>query len=176
MDRVRLNSTDDSRFSQAWELYRESFPIYEQRRLEEQAQAMAQPDYHFEVLYQAGRFVGIMLYWRHMDFVYLEHFAVTPALRGGGLGTKALGLLLDEGARVILEIDPVRDDVSRRRLKFYQGLGLAQNPYKHIHPPYRDGYNGHSLEVLSSGGELEADAYNEFAFYLNNRVMEYAQK
>lgn len=175
MERVRLTDIKDSAFAEAWELYEKSFPIYEQRRIAQQEAVMSQPDYHFEVLYQGGRFAGIMLYWRQDKFVYLEHFAIVPSLRGGGLGTKALGLLLEDGVTVILEIDPVQDEISRKRLGFYQGLGFVCSPFKHIHPPYRQQFTGHRLEVMSSGRELSVEEYNDFAFYLNNRVMEYSE-
>lgn len=176
MDRIRLKDMDDPAFGECWQLYWDAFPVYEQRRKEEQRGAMMQPDYHFDAIYQAGRFVGIMLYWKQKDFIYLEHFAIAPGLRGGGFGTKALSMLLDEGTQVILEIDPVKDEISEKRLHFYQSLGFCRNEFKHIHPPYRHQFTGHALEVLSSGGELDTAKYNDFAFYLNNRVMEYSEQ
>ena len=102
---------------------------------------------------------------------YVEHFAIAPQLRGTGIGTRALEQLREEGRRVLLEIDPPVDEVSRRRQRFYEKAGFCANPFHHIHPPYRRGFSGHALVVMTSSGLVTPAEYQDFARYLDQVVM-----
>src|SRR5699024_998991 len=112
-----------------------------------------------------------ILYWEQPNFFYVEHFCVLPQLRGMGFGSRALELLQAKGKPVILEIDPPRDAVSRRRKGFYERCGFAENPFAHLHPPYRRGAAGHDLVVMSSPAALTEEEYDRFAAFLNGHVM-----
>ena len=101
----------------------------------------------------------------------MEHFAIAPELRGGGVGARALAELCGQGIPVILEIDPPVDEISIRRQHFYERCGFAKNPFPHVHPPYRKGFRGHPLVVMSAPGVLPQETYDHFAGYLQNTVM-----
>lgn len=176
MKRIRITDPGDPLFARAWELYNNSFPLHEQRLAADQQAVLADEGYHFEVLEQAGRFIGILLYWENARFIYIEHLAIEPAYQGGGMGTKIMDTLMQAGKKIILEIDPIEDQRSANRLNFYTSMGFKENAYLHIHPPYRAEYEGHRLHLLSWPERLEADAYNAFTFYLNNKVMAYAEQ
>lgn len=72
---------------------------------------------------------------------------------------------------VILEIDPIVDDTSRARLRFYERCGFRQNGFRHRHPAYREDYQPHPLVVLSSGRQITPDEYEEFFRNLKETVM-----
>ncbi|MEA4921093.1 MAG: GNAT family N-acetyltransferase [Clostridiaceae bacterium] len=175
MKRIRINDINDELFEDAWKLYCESFPLNEQRALDDQKNAMMQEDYHFEALVQAGRFIGILLYWEQSGFIFVEHFAIASNMRSGGLGTKVMGLLLENQKAVILEIEPVSDEQSEKRLNFYARLGFLKNNFMHIQPPFRRQFTGHRLELMSYPEKLNIEIYNEFAIYFHNRVMEFSE-
>ncbi|MBQ9925906.1 MAG: GNAT family N-acetyltransferase [Clostridia bacterium] len=176
MKRIRITDPGHSLFARAWKLYEKSFPLHEQRLPEDQEAVLAEPGYHFEVLEQAGRFVGLVLYWENARFIYIEHLAIDPSMRGAGMGTKIMDLLMQSGKQIILEIDPVEDQLSANRLNFYKRMGFKENAFLHIHPPYRAQFEGHKLHLLSWPARLENDAYNAFTFYLTNKVMAYAEQ
>lgn len=169
--RVRLTGPEDPRFPPAFALYQGSFPIYERRTRAAQAARLGHPEYHFDLLLEGEALRGILLFWEAGDFRYVEHFAILPELRGSGAGSRALAQFLNEGVPVILEIDPPRDEISRRRLGFYRRCGFAENPWPHVHPPYRSGYAGHPLVVLSAPAPLSQEEYARFARYLGETVM-----
>jgi len=152
-------------------LYEASFPRHEQRLPDEQRAVLSHPEYHFSQLFDGAEFVGLLLYWEAEDFRYVEHFCVRPELRGRRYGAKALEELGRDGKTVVLEIDPPVDDIARRRQGFYQRCGFAVNPYPHVHPPYRKGFRGHPLVVMSAPGALTQETYDRFAGYLQNAVM-----
>lgn len=175
MKNLRITDINDESFETAWKLYCESFPPNEQRALDDQKNAMMQEDYHFEALVQAGRFVGILLYWEQAGFIFVEHFAIASDMRSGGLGTKAMGLLQENKKPVILEIEPVTDEQSQKRLNFYARLGFIKNDYIHIQPPYKRQFTGHKLELLSYPQKMSIEEYKEFTLYFHNRVMEFTE-
>lgn len=168
---IRLVSNDDPYYVDAMNLYAISFPYHEQREAASQASIMSDPAYHFDMIFDEDRFVGIILNWQTDSFVYVEHFCIMPDLRGQGYGKRALELLAAQGKTVILEIDPPVDDVSIRRKGFYESAGYMENPFTHVHPPYHRDHKGHELVVMSSPNALTEAFYQEFNAYLCSVVM-----
>ena len=171
MEFIRLTDPGDLRFGPAFALYEGSFPLHEQRTRPAQAARLSHPEYRFTLLWEGGRLLGILLYWEGPGFRYVEHFAIAPELRGQGTGAQVLAELLGQSVPVILEIDPPVDEVSIRRKYFYERCGFTENPFPHIHPPYRKNFQGHPLVVLSAPEALSREGYDRFARYLQNTVM-----
>ena len=176
MDLVRINTVAHADFKEAMDLYSVSFPVYEQRRLEEQEQVMPEAGYHFNLLYEDEKFIGLLLFWQHDEFIYVEHFCTLPKLRGQGYGQRILSELAKLGKTIILEIDPPNDELSLRRQRFYERAGYVANEFGHVHPPYRAEYAGHALFVMSYPQPLSLAAYHSFNEYLRYKVMLYAEK
>lgn len=158
-------------FSEAMELYRGSFPEYEQRLAPSQSRILSDPEYNFMLIYSGDTFVGIMLYWENDDFIYLEHFCTLPEMRGKGFGARALGMLTARGKTVILEIDPPEDELSCRRQSFYERCGFFSNDHDYIHLPYRVGDAGHRLVIMSSPETVGKERFDAFRDYMRDRVM-----
>ena len=172
MEFQRLTADDHDAYEKALDLYRNSFPLHEQRTAESQARIMKDAAYHFDLICEAGRWAGILLYWETEDFLYVEHFAMLPSVRGRGYGQRALELLGASGKCVILEIDPPLDAVSIRRKAFYERAGYRTNPFAHVHPPYRREFRGHRLVVMSYPARIPEAQYRAFSDYLKTVVME----
>ena len=171
MELLRIKTDKDERFRAAMELYEESFPLHERRTAESQSAALAEEDYHFNLIFDDDIFLGLLLCWETRGFVYVEHFCILPELRGKNYGAMALELLSRGGKGVILEIDPLVDDISVRRKNFYERAGYRTNGFEHVHPPYRRGFNGHRLVIMSSPAPLSEEEYKIFARYLSETVM-----
>lgn len=110
----RVTGADDPLFVKSLDIYRTSFPLHEQRRVQDFPLAFEDPGFYYEVfLDEAGRVAAILVTWRRQEFVYLEYFAVSASLRGQGAGQRILEELRDAFPhKVILEID-------LRRTKFH---------------------------------------------------------
>ena len=69
-----------------------------------------------------------------------------------------------------LDDQPV-EEVSIRRQHFYEKQGFRANPWQHIHPPYRPGFRGHELVVITWPEGWTKERYDRFADYLKGTVM-----
>ena len=166
-----VKTPKDPDFELLFQLYQSSFPIYEQRTREKQEQILSHPAYTCWALEEWDSFGGLMGLWEGEGFYYVEHFAVRPDLRGQRLGGRALEQLIARGKPVVLEIDPPEDQVSRRRQGFYERCGFCANPWPHVHPPYRAGYQGHPLVVMTCPEPWSRTQYETFAAFLRHTVM-----
>ncbi len=85
------------------------------------------------------KFVGFINYWTFTDFCYIEHFAVEAAMRGSGIGSKALRAFADAcGQPLVLEVELPNNDFARRRIAFYRrcGFDVWHRNYIYVQPPY----------------------------------------
>ena len=77
----RLRTADDPIFAPAMALYAASFPEHEQRLDPSQCRIMAHEQYHFGLLCDGERFVGLALYWDAGAYFYVEHLCIVPERR-----------------------------------------------------------------------------------------------
>lgn len=171
---VRLRCAEDSRFGELWELYQDSFPRKERRPFPWQKEAMRREEaFHCLRLEDGGGLAGLMFYWQLPFCRYLEHFAIAVNRRGQGLGRRALELLHRGGGPVILEIEPVVDEGTRRRLSFYQSVGYERLPWPHAQLPFRRGEGDVPMELLSYPTAMTKEQTEAFQAMLRSVVMQY---
>lgn len=172
MELVNIDNIAHPLYDSFAKLYSTAFPIFEQRTEAQQTRAFSHPKYHLSGYKEDNIFIGFISYWNFQEYIYIEHFAIDRQLRGSGYGSQILkDFISRESKIVLLEIDPITDDISRSRLRFYQKCGFYENPYPHIHPPYRDGYKGHELLILSSPQTISPKGYDMFQKDLHKTVM-----
>ncbi|EIU7558287.1 GNAT family N-acetyltransferase [Providencia rettgeri] len=154
------------------QLYDKAFPLYEQRSYQGRKAVLGQDDYYLYYFANSSIFVGFIGCWKINDYFYIEHFAISAELRGQGYGQKVLKQFCGNVGKVILEIDPVIDEISKKRLNFYQHCGFQRNRYSHTHPSYYPENKPHQLEVLSYPSAISDDAYRLFAHQLQQTIMD----
>lgn len=159
----------------AFELYQNSFPVYEQRLKIDQIDVLSDGQYHFELVTSDDEFLGILLTWKTTDFVYIEHLAIVPEKRGYNIGSYVLDSLKQAPEKpVILEIDPPKDQISIKRKAFYEKAGFIESLLTHRHPPYQNGWEAHELKIMSYP-QISDENYLSFKNYLENHIMRYAE-
>ncbi len=172
MRRIEITSSGDERFEEFRRLYGTSFPIFEKRTEDQQEYAFGCSQYHLAEYWEGSTFIGFISYWEFDSLIYIEHLAIDTTLRGKGYGSQMLDSFLASTSKtIILEIDPVVDEISRARLRFYERCGFRHNGYQHRHPAYREGYQPHPLVVLSSRRQMTPEEYDEFSRNLKEIVM-----
>ncbi|WP_392564202.1 GNAT family N-acetyltransferase [Orbus wheelerorum] len=169
---TRLTDKDLLEIDLVNSLYDSAFPEHEKRRYQGRNSIQRLDDYYLYYFSDNGAFIGFIGSWKIDDFFYIEHFAVLPTSRGQGYGQKVLKMFSWQVKNIILEIDPVIDEISQKRLRFYQHCGFKENNYSHVHPSYHPQYEPHKLEILSFPISISRQTYQTFNQKLNQVVMQ----
>lgn len=116
-------------------LMREAFPPAERRTDEEFRSLFSHPRVQVLCAQESGRLHGFLLVWVLDEFVFVENFAVQPAFRSLGLGS---GMLRQLRAHfhlpVILEVEPPEDELTLRRVAFYERNSFHLNGCEYYLP------------------------------------------
>jgi GNAT superfamily N-acetyltransferase len=129
----------DEVFKRAFAIYAEAFSGLERRSLCEQRDVMRRPHYRFSAVLREGEPVGVLAWWKLSGFCFVEHFAIAEAHRSGGLGRRAVELLLGHVAEpVAVDVEPFgTGHAAARRVAFYRRLGFAYCGQPVTLPAYR---------------------------------------
>ncbi|RHJ95428.1 GNAT family N-acetyltransferase [Bacteroides sp. AM07-16] len=170
---ININNSKHSLYNSFKELYSVSFPVFEQRTEEQQEKAFTCANYYLIGYEENETFIGFISYWEFDEYIYIEHLAINQEVRGKGYGSVILRNFITSTHKIVLlEIDPVINDISEARLRFYKRCGFHENPYPHTHPPYRNGYKAHSLIILTTKRKITEKEYQIFNKELTNIVMD----
>ncbi len=140
--------TDHPHYPFVERLFLDAFPESERRPVDAQRRNVDENESFHCYLFgeHDGLPAGFITVWRLDGFCYVEHFAVDPALRNGGYGSRVMQRLLQElPLPVVLEAEVPTDDLSRRRVGFYERQGFRVWDKDYVQPPYRPG--GDSLPL-----------------------------
>mgnify|MGYP001061298774 CR=1 FL=1 len=123
--------TTDPYYAEAERLMTDAFPPEERRPLDRQRQYTDHnPLFHPQVVVENGTFAGLFNYWTLDGFLYGEHLATCPSLRGGGLGRRILDTFIRHaGQPIVLEVEPPTTDIAARRI----GLRLPVVGTSHLY-------------------------------------------
>ncbi len=170
MQFVRLQNQQDKFYEEAIALYERNFIVSERRDADEQRRIMQRFDYHFEIILDANRLCGFILYWETNSFIYLEHLCIHEQFRGRGIGSSALNYLKGKEKTIILEVEPIVDEITDRRKVFYESNGFFLNTHKHIQVKYRREDSDVMLLIMTSDREISSGEYDNFYEYMVNNV------
>lgn len=162
-----FNIEDRKDIEKAWNIYEESFPEYERRRIDTQRRRHDNPYFKPMVIVDdddSDKVYGIFFYWDFDNFIFLEHFAISPECRGGGLGSRVLRDFCNTKKMIILEIDPLDTEIAHRRKYFYEKLGFHYNDIDYSHPGYEIDYPEHELKIMTLGKEIDKETFEEFLY------------
>jgi len=122
-------------FDEMYALMESAFPLDERRPKAEQKALFDQSAYRVYCAQNKGKLVGFLAVWQWEEIVFIEHFAVHPAFRGAGLGGEMLlELIRTSDKPICLEVEPPADELTRRRIGFYQRHGFFLNDYPYVQP------------------------------------------
>ena len=94
--------------------------------------------FHPLVITLGGEFAGFLTYWEFPGYVYVEHFAVEPEMRGSDIGGSTLRHLVEcVSDCVLLEVEHPDTPEARRRIGFYERHGFRLHAdIEYMQPPY----------------------------------------
>ncbi len=114
-------------------LYLQAFPASERKPFSMILRKYRQGVTDIWSVMHGGRFAGLAITICSPDTVLLDYFAISSKLRGGGIGSAALGLILEQyqDKAFFLEIESTQTDspeqvLRQRRKNFYLRCGLEE--------------------------------------------------
>lgn len=123
----RITDLNDTRLNSLIQLYLQAFPEGEQRPVQDVLAIIeSNESHHFNSIQYQQKSVGLLSFWKLGNFSYLEYFAVFPHIRNSGIGQAVLDCIEKElpGIR-LFEVEPVVDELTARRVKFYERNGYT---------------------------------------------------
>ncbi len=134
-------TTTDSAYPFVENLWLSAFPKIERRDTAEQRGKIDHNDLiHCLVAELQGTPIGLFTYWDFESFGYGEHFATDPTLRGKGYGAQIVQQVLVLVQKpFVLEVELPKNEMSRRRIAFYERNGLELQDIPYIQPSYQIG-------------------------------------
>ena len=180
-----LQFTSQSDFSEIYRIMQASFSDDEYRPYDEQLALFEKPEYRIYYMsaiemervsnHSTGNSTmhaaGFLAVWEFESFTYIEHFAVEPVLRNSGTGSAMLQELVRKYQKQIcLEVELPEDELTRRRIGFYERNGFVFNEYPYIQPPISKGKSPVPLRIMTYGSAITQDTFEEMKRVLYQRV------
>lgn len=162
-------------FDAVFPLLEAAFPVTELRIKEEQRGLLQEECYRlYGVPMEDGGYGAVFAVWEIDDFLYIEHFAVKEACRNDGFGGRLLEELLDwKGRKIVLEVEPPEDDLTCRRIGFYERHGLVYNDYPYLQPPLREGQEMLPLRLMTGPFAIDERTFQRYRKRLYSIVYKY---
>lgn len=148
----RINSSHEH-YPFMEKLMETAFPLQERRNADQQREnADNNHRFHNNILLENGTPIGLLTYWDFESFLYIEHFAISSDIRNKGYGQMALNILKDMwNGMIVLEVEEPTDELTRRRIGFYERQGFVLQPHSYLQPPYRDGDEWFPMKLMTLG-------------------------
>ncbi len=137
----RIKTGTGSLYNYSERILIKSFPPEERRDSKEMRLLTEQQNnFYHNLLFDNNRPIGLLTYWNFFSYRYVEHFAIDPSFRGKGYGIQTLTRLCqDVQTSIILEVELPENEISCRRINFYQRQGFTLRDLEYFQPPYRSG-------------------------------------
>lgn len=103
------------------------------------------PDFQVYLIKDNGENIGLVSIWKlslpdGKKFTYVEHLATDPRRRNGGYGKQIMEWLKKDClSNLVLEVELPTDELTQRRVGFYERCGLSLCKEKYLQPPYHKG-------------------------------------
>ena len=159
----RISTQDGTEYAYVEHLMETAFPQEERRDTFQQREySDHHPLFCSNILLENGKPIGMISYWKMDEFFYIEHLAIDPDLRNGGYGSRVLERTKELlQAPIVLEVELPEEEMSKRRIGFYQRQGFTLHEKPYVQPPYRKGDSGLPMHLMSYG-DIDMESHFEF--------------
>ena len=173
MDYIRILSSADKYADELTELYLGAFSE-NQRHTKEDFRHLLDTNKQFNcnAVLMNNQLIGFFHFWDFDDFLFLEHIAIEPPLRGHKLGEKVIKLVRSLAAKpLVIEVEQAENSVfGARRIEFYRRLGFEIVPFEYLQPPYRVGEDYIPLEMMSDDLEFASENFEKIKAKIYRQV------
>ncbi len=145
-------TTHSHLYVEAEQLLTDAFPA-EERRPTEQQRKITDENRKFQAMAIISNFefAGILNIWHLNGIVYIEHLAILPEMRNQGIATQALEHLKKHNRPIILEVEPATDEISNKRIRFYERNDFILRPTPYTQPAYAPHLHEVKMRLMTWG-------------------------
>ncbi|MET3113717.1 ribosomal protein S18 acetylase RimI-like enzyme [Pedobacter sp. CG_S7] len=119
------------------DLYESTFPIQERREWTSLLSLLNHPAMQLDLICEEELPIGFIIWWKINDWLFIEHFAISPHIRGGGYGSTVMCYYMEKAnGKIFLEVEPPFTIDAERRIAFYEKLGLSLLDVSYQQPSY----------------------------------------
>lgn len=159
----KFNKMTNDEFDSFFNILAKSLPKNEMRDYQGQKTLLEHLNYKPLVFKENSEILAIMGTWEFKDFIFIEHLAVDPKLRGRGLGQTLLSkYLYDCNKKVFLEVEPPECTVSKKRVRFYERLNFKLNNFNYLQPPLNINDEPFELKIMSFNESIEEKEFDRY--------------
>ena len=170
---IMVRKLERKEFDMVFRIMEDSFPEDEYRTYQEQKKLLDESSYGIYVLPgSAGAAIeAFMAVWEFEAFVFIEHFAVSPAHRNHGMGGRFLEEFLAGISKMaFLEVEPPHCETASGRIGFYKRNRFFLNEYPYVQPAISKGRNPVPLMLMTYGRPVDGKEFEEIKRVLFSRV------
>ncbi len=159
-------------FDDIFALMETAFPKEEYRSYEEQKKLLKNPYYYITAkLNEKDKLIGFICSWQTPNFSFIEHFVIRKSERGKGIGSVMLKEFINSvNSPVILEVEFPKDELSFRRIGFYERSGFIKNDFEYYQMPLREGANPIKMYLMSYPRALDKKEFEEIKKCIYNKI------
>jgi ribosomal protein S18 acetylase RimI-like enzyme len=153
-------------------LYLIAFPANERRSFEGfQQQFIREEACSIFIVKDLKGTVGFCTLWEFDSFSFIEHMAIFPEVRGKKIGEAVLSLLINKRkSPLLLEAEPPADEISRRRISFYQRNGFHLLDKHYIQPSYDGVTPGPELRLMTTQLHMNHEDLERYTEIIKDNV------
>lgn len=168
---MQLKPITKQTFNNYYKRKKEDFVFAERRTLFADKRALNKPNFKQCYITKNNNNIGYICYWDLGEFIFIEHFAIFKEIRCQGNGTKFFKWFAENQTKpIIFEVDTPVNEISKRRIKFYNNLGFVLNKYNYIQPAYRLLGKSVPMSIMSQNKELSKNEYNTYVAQIYKNV------
>lgn len=151
-------------FDRFYQILSNNFPTKEIKEYNYMKDTFYAGLYQVLTLKDNDQIVGIMSFYQHDDFRFIDYFAIDGSLKGKGMGSKMLQYFINlDDKMVILEVEHPEDEQSKRRIAFYQRNGLyLNNQFEYFVPPVRNLKHRLYFHLMSSKRKINNIEFEKY--------------
>lgn len=151
-------------FDRFYQILSNNFPTKEIKEYNYMKDTFHAGLYQVLTLKDNDQIVGIMSFYQHDDFRFIDYFAIDGSLKGKGMGSKMLQYFINlDDKMVILEVEHPEDEQSKRRIAFYQRNGLYINDqFEYFVPPVRNLKHRLYFHLMSSKRKINNIEFEKY--------------
>ena len=160
MRTIMIKRIFENDFEQIFEIMENSFPLEEFRTKEEQFSLFLNKNYKIYGYLEEDKLLSFAAIWELDDITFIEHLATNPKHRGRGIGKEILLKIIAESNGIVcLEVEPPIDNITRRRISFYERCGMHMNDYPYMQPSISEGRDPVPLFIMTSKGKIDKEKF-----------------